>query len=242
MSVYYGNGRIRACRVIPSWRSMRNRPHFIGSVVEGTLPDEERLKEDLSSFTVVNPPGGERPGVARDGKEPDGTGAGWGLRDSDAGKGAMIIEQIHSDHRAGREIFAVAGNSTFEAAGERADVFARLHDLWTAHDAMMSQVVYPELERIAGRLGVVENAMGQQRIVEDIIADLARRAEASNDQSLSQDPSLWFADFERVKAAFERLCALESDEIAPLLQTRLDPDRLAHLTQAARELRLRHGV
>lgn len=154
----------------------------------------------------------------------------------------MIIEQIHSDHRAGREIFAVAGNSTFEAAGERADVFARLRDLWTAHGAMMSQVVYPELERAAGRPGAIDDARGQQRVVEGIIADLARRAEASNDQSLSQDPSLWFVDFERLKAEFERLCAMEADAIAPLLQTRLDPDRLAHVTRAARELRLRHGV
>jgi hypothetical protein len=154
----------------------------------------------------------------------------------------MILELIHADHRAGREVFAVAGNSTFEATDERKAVFDRFSRLWSAHDAMMNRVVYPEIEHELGPVEAVANGRGHQKTVEALIADLAARADASNDQDLRRDPSLWFADFERLKDAFERQCAIEAEAIVPLIQHRLGPERIGNLTRAARELRANSGI
>ena len=37
----------------------------------------------------------------------------------------MILDIILSDHKAGRDLFALAGNSVFEGYAERADLFER---------------------------------------------------------------------------------------------------------------------
>lgn len=154
----------------------------------------------------------------------------------------MILELIQADHRAGREIFAVAGNSTFEATAERKAVFDRFNRLWNAHDAMMNRIVYPQIEEEIGRNPAVEDGRSNQATVEELIADLSARAGASNDQDLFRNPSLWFADFERLKAAFERQCDLEAEAIMPLIQHRLSPERIGNLTRAARELRSGIGI
>lgn len=153
----------------------------------------------------------------------------------------MILELIQADHRAGREVFAVAGNSAFEATDERKAVFDRFSRLWAAHDAMMARIVYPQIEQEVGRVEAVEEGRGHQAAVEALIADLAARAGESNDQDLYRHPSLWFADFERLKAAFERQCAIEAEEVVPLIQRRLSPERVGNLTRAAREMRSAGG-
>ena len=43
------------------------------------------------------------------------------------GASAMILDTILSDHQAGRDLFALAGNSAFEGYAERADLFERFN-------------------------------------------------------------------------------------------------------------------
>ena len=45
----------------------------------------------------------------------------------------MILDIILSDHKAGRDLFSLAGNSVFEGYAERADLFERFDRLWPAH-------------------------------------------------------------------------------------------------------------
>ena len=53
----------------------------------------------------------------------------------------MILDIILSDHKAGRDLFSLAGNSVFEGYAERADLFERFDRLWTAHADMMEAYV-----------------------------------------------------------------------------------------------------
>jgi hypothetical protein len=153
----------------------------------------------------------------------------------------LITDLMREDHEAGREIFAVAGNSPFEATAEREAALSHLVRLWRAHGAMMEEAVLPALDGTFENPGALSDVRERQATVAELAADLARRADRSNDQDLG-DPSLWYTDFERLKATFEEQCLIEAGTLIPLLQHDLAPERIGVLTRTARAVRLREGV
>lgn len=142
----------------------------------------------------------------------------------------MIVDLILDDHQAAREIFAVAGNAPQPSDDERAEEFRRFATLWAAHGAMMAEVIYPHTLEATGRGDIVEPARALQQQVAAMVADLAARAPVGHDHGP------WLADFERLKAAFERECDLEDMGIVPLLRS-LPPERIARLSREGRDIR-----
>lgn len=157
----------------------------------------------------------------------------------------LITDLMRDDHEAGREILAVAGNSAFEATAERGTALSRLDRLWRAHGAMMEEAVFPAVDGIAEAGGLLPELRAGQDTVAGLAAELARRADLSNDQDLrdaSLWASLWYVDFERLKAAFDAQCLLEAGTLVPLIQDRLPPESIGAVTRAARAVRTREGA
>jgi hypothetical protein len=148
----------------------------------------------------------------------------------------MILDIIQSDHMAGRDLFALAGNSAFEGYAERADLFERFNALWTAHVDMMDEVVYPVLAEVTHRVEALEEIRKGQRELRAMIASLAVRAA---DRSNTSDH--WFADFHRLKPVYERQVDREDTLITGMIQHDLKPEQIARMTVAARQIRERRG-
>jgi hypothetical protein len=149
----------------------------------------------------------------------------------------MILDTILSDHKAGRDLFALAGNSTFEGYAERADLFERFNALWTAHADMMDEAVYPVLAEVTHQTKSLEEIRNGQRELRKMIASLAARAA---DRSNPNDH--WFADFHRMKPIYERQVDREEILIASMIQEDLKPEQIARMTVAARQIRERLGI
>jgi hypothetical protein len=149
----------------------------------------------------------------------------------------MILDTILSDHQAGRDLFALAGNSVFEGYAERADLFERFNAIWSAHADMMDEAVYPVLADVTHRTDALEEIRKGQRELRGMIASLAARAA---DRSNANDH--WFADFHRLKPVYERQVDLEDTLIASMIQEDLKPEQIARMTVAARQIRERRGV
>jgi hypothetical protein len=149
----------------------------------------------------------------------------------------MILDMILADHKAGRDLFALAGNSTFEGYAERADLFQRFNAMWTAHGDMMDEVVYPVLAEATHRTEALEEMRNGQRELREMIASLAARAA---DESNTNDH--WFADFHRLKPVYEHQVDREDTLIAAMIQHDLKPEQIARMTVAAREMREGRGV
>jgi hypothetical protein len=149
----------------------------------------------------------------------------------------MILDTILSDHQAGRDLFARAGNSTFEGYAERADLFQRFNAMWTAHADMMDEVVYPVLTEVTHRTEPLDEIRNGQRELREMIASLAARAA---DRSNTSDH--WFADFHRLKPVYEHQVDREDTLIAAMIQEDLKPEQIARMTVAARQMRERRGA
>jgi hypothetical protein len=149
----------------------------------------------------------------------------------------MILDTILSDHKAGRDLFALAGNSTFEGYAERADLFQRFNAMWTAHVDMMDEVVLPVLAEVTHRTEALGEIRNGQRELREMIASLAARA---GDESNTNDH--WFADFHRLKPVYERQVDREETLIAAMIQEDLKPEQIARMTVAARQIRAGRGV
>jgi len=149
----------------------------------------------------------------------------------------MILDTILSDHQAGRDIFALAGNSVFEGYAERADLFDRFKALWTAHSDMMDEAVFPVLAEVTHQTGPLDEIREGQRELREMIASLAERAA---DRSNTNDH--WFADFHRLKPIYENQIDREETLIAAMIQHDLQPEQIARMTVAARGIRLGRGV
>ena len=148
----------------------------------------------------------------------------------------MILDIIQSDHMAGRDLFALAGNSAFEGYAERADLFERFNALWAAHVDMMDEVIYPVLAEVTHRVEALEEIRKGQRELRAMIASLAVRAA---DRSNTSDH--WFADFHRLKPVYERQVDREDTLITGMIQHDLKPEQIARMTVAARQIRERRG-
>ena len=149
----------------------------------------------------------------------------------------MILDTILSDHKAGRDLFALAGNSTFEGYAERADLFQRFNALWSAHADMMDEAVYPVLAEVTHRAEPLEEIRTGQRELREMIASLAARAA---DKSNENDQ--WFADFHRLKPLFERQGDREDTLVASMIQQDLKPEQIARMTVTAQETREKRGT
>ena len=149
----------------------------------------------------------------------------------------MILDMILSDHKAGRDLFALAGNSVFEGYAERADLFERFNALWTAHADMMDEAVYPVLAEVTHQTKSLEEIRNGQRELRKMIASLAARAA---DRSNPNDH--WFADFHRMKPIYERQVDREEILIASMIQEDLKPEQIARMTVAARQIRAGRGA
>jgi hypothetical protein len=146
-----------------------------------------------------------------------------------------VADVIADDHRAGREIFAIAGNMPQQGDAGRLAEMERFHALWDAHNAMMEEVVYPVLE--GARADLAQEGRARQREAGDLLADLAARAGAS--AGVEGD---WLAGFERFKDLFDHQVALEEAQVITAILRELPPQDVAHLTEGARELRARRGI
>ena len=144
----------------------------------------------------------------------------------------MILDTILSDHKAGRDLFALAGNSTFEGYAERADLFERFNAIWSAHADMLDEAVYPVLAEVTHRTDALEEIRNGQRELREMIASLAARA---GDESNTNDH--WFADFHRLKPVYERQVDREDMLIAAMIQHDLKPEQIARMTVTARQIR-----
>lgn len=149
----------------------------------------------------------------------------------------MILDTILSDHQAGRDLFALAGNSVFEGYAERADLFERFNAMWTAHADMMDGAVYPVLAEVTHRTEALEEFRKGQRELHGMIASLAARA---GDRSNTSDH--WFADFHRLKPVYEHQVDREETLIAAMIQEDLKPEQIARMTVAARQIREGRGT
>ncbi|WP_207481468.1 hemerythrin domain-containing protein [Arenibaculum pallidiluteum] len=146
-----------------------------------------------------------------------------------------VVEVIVDDHRAAREMYAEAGNAPQQANSERADKVAQLGALWRAHNAMMSEVVYPALQAVDAELA--RSARERQDEVAMRLAALASGAGA--EAGLAGD---WLADFERFKAVLEEQCRIEDTQVVAAIRNALPPDETARLTRAALDLRRAQGI
>ena len=144
----------------------------------------------------------------------------------------MILDIILSDHKAGRDLFALAGNSVFEGYAERADLFERFDKLWTAHADMMDKAVFPVLSEVAHRAEPLEQIRQGQHELRGMIAGLAARAA---DKSNENDN--WFTDFHRLKPLFERQVDREDTLVASMIQQDLKPEQIARMTMTAQGMR-----
>ncbi len=149
----------------------------------------------------------------------------------------MILDTIQSDHMAGRDLFALAGNSTFEGYAERADLFQRFNAIWSAHADMMDEAVYPVLAEVTHRTEALDEIRRGQRELCKMIASLAARAA---DRSNTSDH--WFGDFHRLKPVYEHQVDREDMLVASMIQEDLKPEQIARMTVAARQIRERRGV
>jgi hypothetical protein len=149
----------------------------------------------------------------------------------------MILDTILSDHQAGRDLFALAGNSTFEGYAERADLFERFNAIWSAHADMMDEAVYPVLAEVTHRTEALEEIRNGQRELREMIASLAARAA---DRSNTSDH--WFADFHRLKPLYERQVDREETLLTHMIQHDLKPEQIARMTVAARGIREGRGA
>lgn len=149
----------------------------------------------------------------------------------------MILDIILSDHKAGRDLFALAGNSVFEGYAERADLFERFDKLWTAHAEMMDEAVFPVLAEVTHRAEPLDQMRQGQDELRGIIAGLAARAA---DRSNENDQ--WFADFHRLKPLFERQVDREDTLVASMIQQDLQPEQIARMTVTAQGIREKRGT
>jgi hypothetical protein len=149
----------------------------------------------------------------------------------------MILDTILADHKAGRDLFALAGNSTFEGYAERADLFQRFNALWNAHADMMDEAVLPVLAEVTHQTEALDEIRSGQRELRKMIASLAARAA---DRSNTSDH--WFADFHRLKPVYERQVDREDMLVAAMIQHDLKPEQIARMTVAARVMREGRGV
>lgn len=149
----------------------------------------------------------------------------------------MILDRMLTDHQAGRDFFALAGNSVFEGYTERAGLFSRFADLWTAHADMMDEAVFPVLAEDADRSEALARLRDGQRRLRGAIADLARRAA---DETVANDH--WFADFHRLKQEYEQQTELEQTLVVRMIQEDLSPDQIARMTHAGDRIRTGRGI
>lgn len=141
----------------------------------------------------------------------------------------MIIQRIHDDHRAGRNILHRVGNSAQQGFEERRKTLEDFTALWVAHGDMMGRAVIPQLEAGGGRADMLTTAGALQREVETLARELAIR-EAHDDEH-------WHTDFERMKQAYEQLCKVEEMEVMAALND-LPPELLAEASRLATVVRL----
>ena len=149
----------------------------------------------------------------------------------------MILDTLLADHQAGRDIFALAGNSVFEGYAERADLFDRFKALWSAHADMMGGAVFPVLAEVTHQTGPLDEIREGQRELREMIASLAERAA---DRSNPNDH--WFADFHRLKPLYERQVDREETLLTHMIQHDLKPEQIARMTVAARGIRVGRGA
>jgi len=146
-----------------------------------------------------------------------------------------VLEIIVEDHGAARELYAEAGNAAQQADLQRAGNVARLRALWSAHNAMMSDLVYPALAEVDAAL--VRRATERQDQTATLLEHLAAHGDAP--AGIAGD---WLAAFERFKTTLEHQCRLESTEVTAAIRDRLPPPAIARLTEAALALRREKGI
>lgn len=141
----------------------------------------------------------------------------------------MIADIIFADHQGAREALAVAGNAAFDAHDERAGEFRRFAHLWESHVVMMEDAVYPVLAECLGRDTVVTAARDSQREIGALVAGMAERSEAG-------DHGPWMADFERLKALFERQVDREARLVSLVVHV-VPAEAIARMSRRARAIR-----